>query len=208
MPSPFLPDDEDNSSSSSSSDNVININWIAIPEQFEQKCNYLREYLVFHQKFPPYNSENETERKLYSFISIQRKLQQQNKLDPAREALLNSINRGILGYHRRFVDDKFNSEDLENYTKCCVCLEPYEEGPTSAGNQRRLPIKSATCAHSLCEGCLDDYHASLVNDRSTLRYVRCPQCNDRTKKAFDIQNKVVDFFLREYIHCRKRKRSA
>jgi hypothetical protein len=99
------------------------------------------------------------------------------------------------------------SEDLENYTKCCVCLEPYEAGPTSTDNQR-LPIKSATCSHSLCEGCLDDYHASLMNGRSTLRYVRCPQCNDKTKKAFDIQNKVVDFFLREYIQCRKRKRSA
>jgi hypothetical protein len=36
--------------------------------------------------------------------------------------------------------------------------------------------------------------------------VRCPQCNDKTKKAFDIQNKVVDFFLREYIQCRKGKR--
>jgi hypothetical protein len=97
------------------------------------------------------------------------------------------------------------SEDLENYTKCCVCLEPYEEGPTST-DSHRLPIKSATCAHSLCEGCLDDYHASLMNGR--LRYVRCPQCNDKTKKAFDVQNKVVDFFLREYIQCRKRKRSA
>ncbi|KAL7454390.1 hypothetical protein ACHAWC_009489 [Mediolabrus comicus] len=97
-------------------------------------------------------------------------------------------------------------EDLENYTKCCVCLEPYEEGPTSTDNQRRLPIKSATCAHSLCEECLDDYHASLMRGRSTLRYVRCPQCNDKTKKAFDIQNKVVDFFLREYIQCRKRER--
>jgi hypothetical protein len=100
---------------------------------------------------------------------------------------------------------KSGSEVLGNYMKCCVCLEPYDEGLTSSGNQR-LPIKSATCAHSLCEGCLDDYHASLMNVRSTLRYVRCPQCNDKTKKAFDIQNKVVDLFLREYIQCRKRKR--
>jgi Ran GTPase-activating protein (RanGAP) involved in mRNA processing and transport len=50
---------------------------------------------------------------------------------------------------------KGGSEALGNYTNCCVCLEPYEEGPTSLGSQR-LPIKSATCAHSLCEGCLDD----------------------------------------------------
>jgi hypothetical protein len=97
------------------------------------------------------------------------------------------------------------SEVLENYTKCCVCLEPYEVDPNSSGNQR-LPIKSATCAHSLCEDCLGRYHASLMNGRSTVRYVRCPQCNDKTKKAFDIQNKVVDVFLREYIQCRKRKR--
>jgi hypothetical protein len=97
------------------------------------------------------------------------------------------------------------SEALGNYTNCCVCLEPYEVDSNSLGSQR-LPIKSATCAHSLCEGCLDGYHASLMNGRSTLRYVRCPQCNDKTKKAFDIQNKVVDLFLREYIQCRKRKR--
>jgi Ran GTPase-activating protein (RanGAP) involved in mRNA processing and transport len=107
--------------------------------------------------------------------------------------------------NQRLKDLDVGSEDLENYTKCCVCLEPYDEGLTSTDNQR-LPIKSATCAHSLCEGCLDNYHASLMNGRSTLRYVRCPQCNDKTKKAFDIQNKVVDLFLREYIHCRKRKR--
>ncbi len=99
------------------------------------------------------------------------------------------------------------SDDLETYTRCCVCLEPYEAEPNSLGSQR-LPIKSATCAHSLCEDCLGRYHASLMNGRSTVRYVRCPQCNDKTKKAFDIQNKVVDVFLREYIQCRKRKRSA
>lgn len=106
---------------------------------------------------------------------------------------------------QRLNDLNVGSEDLENFIKCCVCLEPYEVDSKSTRNQR-LPIKSATCAHSLCEGCLDDYHISLMNGRSTLRYVRCPQCNDTTKKAFDIQNKVVDFFLREYIQCRKRKR--
>ena len=92
---------------------------------------------------------------------------------------------------------------MEEYTKCCVCLEPYECGGDDASTEkRRLPIKSATCAHSLCEECLDGYHASLVADKSNLRYVRCPQCNDKTKKAFDIQNKVIDFFLREYIMSR------
>jgi hypothetical protein len=105
------------------------------------------------------------------------------------------------------LDVGVGSDDLETYTICCVCIEPYETEPNLSGNQR-LPIKSATCAHSLCEDCLGRYHASLMNGRSTLRYVRCPQCNDKTKKAFDIQNKVVDFFLREYIQCRKRKRSA
>jgi hypothetical protein len=105
--------------------------------------------------------------------------------------------------------DEVESDDLETYTRCCVCLEPYEADPNSSGSQR-LPIKSATCAHSLCEDCLGRYHASLMNGRSTVRYVRCPQCNDKTKKAFDIQNKVVDVFLREYIQfqCRKRKRLA
>jgi hypothetical protein len=93
---------------------------------------------------------------------------------------------------------------LESYTKCCVCLEPYEEEQNSSGNQR-LPIKSATCAHSLCEDCLGRYHASLMKGRSK-RYIRCPQCNDKSKRAFDIQNKVVDSFLREYIHCRRGKR--
>lgn len=92
---------------------------------------------------------------------------------------------------------------MEEYTKCCVCLEPYECGVDATSTEKRLPIKSATCAHSLCEECLDGYHASLVADKSNLRYVRCPQCNDKTKKAFDIQNKVIDFFLREYIMMSK-----
>ncbi|KAL7455662.1 hypothetical protein ACHAWC_007198 [Mediolabrus comicus] len=122
MPTPFLPDDDDdddNNSGSSSSgsgdssnssddgiDNPLQLNWIAIPEAFEQNCNTLREFIVFRQKLPSNNSDDKKERKLYTFISRQRQLQQQNNLDPAREALLNSINPGILGYHRRFVDDK------------------------------------------------------------------------------------------------------
>ncbi len=124
MPTPFLPDDDDDNNSGSSSsgsssgsgdgsnssgdgiDNPLQLNWIAIPEEFEQNCNTLREFIVFRQKLPSNNSEDKKERKLYTFISRQRHLQQQNKLDPAREALLNSINRGILAYHRGFVDDK------------------------------------------------------------------------------------------------------
>jgi len=88
---------------------------------------------------------------------------------------------------------------MDKYTKCCVCLEPYEvEAGASSSSEKRLPIKSATCSHTLCEGCVDNCFASLLaNGKSNVRYVTCPQC--RMKRAFDVQNKVVDFFLREYI---------
>ncbi|KAL7432662.1 hypothetical protein ACHAXM_003353 [Skeletonema potamos] len=91
---------------------------------------------------------------------------------------------------------------MDEYTKCCVCLEPYDVNLTTSCSENRLPIKSATCAHTLCEGCVDNCYASLLtnNRRSNVRYVACPQC--RTKRAFDVQNKVVDFFLREYIVTR------
>lgn len=86
---------------------------------------------------------------------------------------------------------------MDQYTKCCVCLEPYEV-EKGASSENRLPIKSATCSHTLCEGCVDNCFASLLADgKSNVRYVTCPQC--RTKRAFDVQNKVVDCFLREYI---------
>ena len=90
-------------------------------------------------------------------------------------------------------------DDMDKYTKCCVCLEPYEvEAGASSSSEKRLPIKSATCSHTLCEGCVDNCFASLLaNGKSNVRYVTCPQC--RMKRAFDVQNKVVDFFLREYI---------
>jgi hypothetical protein len=89
---------------------------------------------------------------------------------------------------------------MDEYTNCCVCLEPYEVNPASS-SVNRLPIKSATCAHTLCEDCVDNCYASLLTSRgSKVRYVTCPQC--RTKRAFDVQNKVVDFFLREYIMSR------
>jgi hypothetical protein len=112
--------------------------------------------------------------------------------------------KDLLTKRKQLTRHNGGNDDLDEYTKCCVCLEPYDVDPESPC-EKRLPIKSTTCAHSLCEGCLDDYHASLVTGKSNVRYVRCPQCNDKTKKAFDIQNKVVDFFLREYMMRRSSK---
>lgn len=93
--------------------------------------------------------------------------------------------------------DDICDDVMDQYTKCCVCLEPYEVEP-GASCENRLPIKSATCSHTLCESCVDNCFASLLaSGKSNVRYVTCPQC--RTKRAFDVQNKVVDCFLREYI---------
>jgi hypothetical protein len=88
----------------------LQINWIAIPEKFEQNCNALREFLILRQKLPSNNSEDKNEKKLYTFINNQRHQQQQNNLDPAREALLNSINRGILAYRREYVPSEEGRE--------------------------------------------------------------------------------------------------
>ena len=90
---------------------------------------------------------------------------------------------------------------LDQYTKCCVCLEPYEVEPEASSTENRLPIKSATCPHTLCEDCVDNCFASLLaSGKANVRYVSCPQC--RSKRAFDAQNKVVDSFLREYMISR------
>ena len=93
--------------------------------------------------------------------------------------------------------DENTFDTMEEYTKCCVCLERYEVDSTTS-REKRLPIKSATCTHTLCELCVDNCFASiLASGKSKVRYVTCPQC--RTKRAFDVQNKVVDSFLKEYM---------
>ena len=64
-------------------------------EQWDDKANRLRQFVVMRERLPQANSKDEEERILHTFIATQRKAQSAGNLSRERTAVLNHINRGI-----------------------------------------------------------------------------------------------------------------
>lgn len=169
---------------------------------FQQRCNSLREFIVFRERLPKRKSQDSNERSLACFIETQRLKQKQDQLTDERIAVLNSVNKGLLAW-------KLKLHRNDN-TKAYDEWEQYFD--TMKGRNTNEELRAYSFA-STNEPFIPQTSPCKSFEEFFIRKMRCHQffspqeCHPDTAKPASMQS-VVSYMLHPHTRPNHRLRSG